>query len=280
MDLCERSGRNRIEEVAYYYLVQALLARGETVGAESEMEKTGWAASMPGTFPINRAWYASFRVLYSIRRGDLKAAREWGNRMFGFLDVLPLYLHLKWARLLIAEGDKRSAMAFLQGLHARAAQAEAHGLMIGILVHQALAAGTPAQALTFLSEALQLGEPRGYIRTFVDEGKLLKPLLEKAWSQRVTPDYTRKLLVIIETEERHRQARGAVVGARAASAVLSERELEILRLVESGLSNRQIADRLVISLGTAKRHVHNIFDKLDARDRLRAVNRARELNLI
>ncbi len=280
MDLCERSGRNRIEEIAYFYLVQALLARGNTAGAESEMEKTEWAASMSGTFPINRAWHASFRVLYSIRRGDLKAAHEWGNRMSGFLHRLPIYLQLMWCRLLIAEGDQRGAMALLQGMYALAARAEAYGLMIGVLVHQALAAESNEQALTFLSEALELGEPRGYIRTFVDEGRLLKPLLEKAWSRGVTPDYTRKLLDIIETEEHQRQARTAVVTPHSPQGLLSERELEILRLVESGLSNRQIAGRLTISLGTAKTHVHNVFEKLDVKTRTQAISRAKELKLI
>ena len=200
--------------------------------------------------------------------------------MFGFLDALPLYFLLIWGRLLIAEGNQRGAMAFLQGLYARASQGEAYGLMIGIVVYQALAASTPERALDFLAEALQLGEPRGYIRTFVDEGKLLKPLLEMALSRGITPDYTRKLLDIIETEERQRQAGSAVVAPHAPPGLLSEHELEILRLVAAGLSNAQISDRLIITPGTAKRHVHNIFEKLDARDRLQAVNRARELNLI
>ena len=280
MDLCERSGRNRIEEIAYFYLVQALMARGDTVGAESEVEKTEWAASMPGTFPINRAWHASFRVLYSIRRGDLKSAREWGNRMFGFLDVLPLTFRRIWGRLLIAEGDQLSAAAFLQTLYAKAVQADAHGLMIGILVCQALAASTPERAIDFLAEALQLGEPRGYIRTFVDESKLLKPLLEKALSQRINPDYTRKLLDIIKAEERQRQPRDRAVDTGTPTGILSARELEILRLLASGLSNRQIAGRLFVTQGTVKVHVHNISEKLNSRTRTEAVARARELRLI
>jgi LuxR family transcriptional regulator, maltose regulon positive regulatory protein len=281
MDLCERSGRNRIEEVAYFYLVQALLARGDTAGAESEVEKIEWAASMPGTFPLNRAWHASFRVLYSIRRGDLKAAQEWGNRMSGFLDVLPLSFHRIWGRLLIAEGDQRSAMAFLQGLYARAAQAEAYGTMIGILVYQALAAGSNEQALTFLSEALELGEPRGYIRAFVDEGGLLRTLLEKALGRGITPNYTRKLLDIIEAEEQQRLDRQGEAGAPAAvPAVLSAREMEVLRLVAAGLSNRRIAERLVVTPGTIKVHVYNIMEKLGAQSRTQAVARASELKLI
>jgi LuxR family maltose regulon positive regulatory protein len=61
---------------------------------------------------------------------------------------------------------------------------------------------------------------------------------------------------------------------------LSERELQVLRLIVAGLSNRQIAQDLVISLGTAKTHIHNIYGKLDVSSRAQAIARAREFNLV
>ena len=76
-----------------------------------------------------------------------------------------------------------------------------HLVLIKTLVCQSLAASTPAEALAFLAEALTLGQPEGFIRTFVDEGRLLAPLLRKALSQGITPEYTGKLLNIIEAEE-------------------------------------------------------------------------------
>jgi LuxR family maltose regulon positive regulatory protein len=148
----------------------------------------------------------------------------------------------------------------------------ANGYMITLLVHLALAADSQEQALT-------LGESRGYIRSFVDEGELRKPLLRMALDQGITPEYTRRLLDIIDAEALQRQARNRTGAPGKTSGTLSERELEILLFLAAGLSNRQIAERLVISLGTAKTHVHNIFEKLDTKTRTQAIARARELKL-
>ena len=61
---------------------------------------------------------------------------------------------------------------------------------------------------------------------------------------------------------------------------LSERELEVLRLITAGLSNREIAEKLIISTGTAKTHVHNVCGKLGVRNRTEAATRAKELGLV
>jgi LuxR family maltose regulon positive regulatory protein len=126
-----------------------------------------------------------------------------------------------------------------------------------------------------------MAKPEGYIRIFVDEGKLLAPLLRKVLSRGITPEYTNKLLTIIEAEERQFTSK-TIEGIPSAllPKPLSERELEVLKLVADGLTNQQIADKLIISLSTAKSHVYHIFGKLNAKDRLQAVTRARELKLI
>ena len=227
---------------------------------------------------MSPAIHAAFHVSLALQRHDLPAALEWGNRLSGFGDgALDTWSQHIPIRLLIARGEKVAAGQKLLGLYDKAVQADAQGYVIRVRVYQSLAAETPDEALTFLSEALRLGQPEGFIRTFVDEGRLLKPLLRIALAQGVTSEYTAKLLNVIEAEERQRRSRS---GEGTTSSLLSEREVEILRLVANGLTNRQIADRLFISLGTAKRHVHNIFEKLDAGDRLHAVNRARELKLL
>ena len=61
---------------------------------------------------------------------------------------------------------------------------------------------------------------------------------------------------------------------------LSERELEVLGLVAAGMSNREIAEALVVTVGTVKRHLHNTYGKLGVRNRTQAVSLARELNLL
>ena len=256
------------------------LALGDVAGAEAMMEKGDRLAKHPTVSVFSRACYAAMRVMFAIRLNDMAAAEVWFGRVSQYSDPLPFPMVHVPARFSIARGDMVAARRQLRSAYGMAAGAGAWGIVILIRVYQALAADSPNESLAFLSEALKLGEPRGYIRTFVDEGKLLKPLLEKALSQGITPDYTHKLLDIIETEESRGQARNALVAPHAPRGLVSDRELDILRLVAAGLSNRQIADRLIITPGTAKRHVHNIFEKLDARDRLQAVNRARELNLI
>ena len=126
-----------------------------------------------------------------------------------------------------------------------------------------------------------MAEPEGYIRTFVDESKLLGPLLEKALSKGITPEYTHRLITISEAEERQKLKRKKAEGAATTyDSILSERELEVLRLMAAGLSNQQIADRLIISLSTAKNHVHNILEKLEVEGRTQAVTQARGLELI
>jgi len=154
--------------------------------------------------------------------------------------------------------------------------------LVKINLTRALAAPDSDAALPFLTEALKLGEPEGYVRTFVDEGKLIKPLLKRAVSLGIMPEYAGKLLSAIRVEEGERRAQknGIIHYSSPVFGLLSKRELEVMRLIEKGFSNQQIADKQVISLSTAKTHVHHIFAKLNATDRLQAVNRAKELKLI
>ena len=90
-----------------------------------------------------------------------------------------------------------------------------------------------------------------------------------------------KLLSIIQAEEHQRHAKKCKIisSSSLVFGLLSKRELEVMQLIEKGFSDRQIADKLVISLSTAKTHVHHIFAKLNAKDRLQAVNRAKDLQL-
>ncbi len=260
---------------AYFCWAHKLIAEGDSAGAEAIIEKLDQAALHPSA---PKAAHAAYHVSLALLQNDLPAALEWGKRLseFGESATGTWNQHIP-IRLLIARGEKAAAAQKLRGLHEKAVQAGAQGYVIRVRVYQALAADTPDEALAFLSEALTLGEPEGFIRTFVDEGKLLAPLLRQAVSQGIKPEYAARLLNIYETEEEERRRTS---GTRPTSGIVSDRELEILRLVAAGLSNGQIADRLVISPGTAKRHVHNIFEKLNAGDRMHAVNRARELKLI
>jgi len=126
-----------------------------------------------------------------------------------------------------------------------------------------------------LTQALLLAEPEGYVRTFVDEGPALAGLLRRVAGRGVAPNYARRMLEAFAETPR-------VMPAVAQPIVepLTERELEVLQLLAAGLSNRAMAQALVITVGTVKRHITNIYGKLGVNNRVQAVAKARELNVL
>ena len=164
--------------------------------------------------------------------------------------------------------------------------------MIWALVLQALilqAQGDTATALAALARALALAEPEGYVRVFVDEGEPMAALLAQAARHRasVAAYATRLLAAFPKTmdDERGTMKELSVVQSSAFSLQplvepLSERELEVLRLLAEGHDNAAIARALVVAVSTVKSHVNHIFGKLGVGNRLEAVLRARQLNLV
>jgi LuxR family maltose regulon positive regulatory protein len=269
---------------AYYILVKKCLIQGDAAGVSSEMENADKAALQDSVSPDSQAMIAANHILIAIQQNDLAAALTWGKKLSEFhLEGAPLLipeLQSVPARLLIARGEKQLAQEQLQVLYDQAILAGALGFAIKIRVYQTLVADKPSQALIFLAEALRMGQNEGFIRTFIDEGRLLAPFLRSALSQGVTPEYTSKLLSIIEEEERTRRIRtGGTLSSSSATGILSEREIEVLQLVSEEFSNQRIAETLGVSLGTVKTHLHHIIDKLEVKDRRQAVQRARDLKL-
>jgi LuxR family maltose regulon positive regulatory protein len=132
--------------------------------------------------------------------------------------------------------------------------------------------------LAALEQAVSLARPEGYLRVFLDEGKPIETLLAAGVTKWREPDllaYAGKLLAAFADESVPPTA-----GQAPHAGILSERELEVLRLMAAGCSDREIANELVIAIGTAKRHGANIFDKLDVRNRTEAVTKARQLGLL
>jgi LuxR family maltose regulon positive regulatory protein len=153
------------------------------------------------------------------------------------------------------------------------------GLVLKSVVLQAL--GEAERALCCLGEALGRAEPEGHVRTFVDEGAPMAGLLQQAAAQGIAPGYSDKLLAAFELEtvdERPGPAFGAV--SPPLVEPLSARELEVLHLVAAGLSNREIAERLVVAIGTVKKHLNNMYGKLGVNSRTQAMARARDLDLL
>jgi LuxR family maltose regulon positive regulatory protein len=129
--------------------------------------------------------------------------------------------------------------------------------------------------LGFLIEALLLAESGGFIRSFVEAGEKLEPLLREVVRRGIAPDYAGRILAVMTKKVEITEA-----GLKSLVEALSEREVEVLRLVTSGMSNREIAGQLFISPGTAKTHIHNLCGKLGVRNRTEAAMKAKELNLV
>ena len=132
--------------------------------------------------------------------------------------------------------------------------------------------------------ALELAEPEGCILSFVEEGPAIIPLLQAVAAQATTPDrlktYARELLAAFPAADRAAVSPAPPVAGDQLIEPLSKRELEILQLIGEGCSNQEIADRLVITLHTVKKHSSNIFAKLGVTSRTQAVARARQLQLL
>jgi LuxR family maltose regulon positive regulatory protein len=132
------------------------------------------------------------------------------------------------------------------------------------------------KALVILKEALVFGEREGYVRIFLDEGDAALELLYKAAERGIAPEYVGHLLSINAVPETYPEAGGQA----GLVEPLSKRELGVLKLIAGGLSNREIATQLVISLSTVKGHTASIYGKLGVRSRTQAVTRARKLGIL
>jgi LuxR family maltose regulon positive regulatory protein len=149
--------------------------------------------------------------------------------------------------------------------------------VIPILAHLALVhdrLGDADQGLAALREALSLAEPGGFIRSFVDAGPQLEELLLQIKQPGVNPHYLAEILAAFDVTPQ-----GGVLDAGPAIH-LTRREEEILRLMRDGLTNKEIASKLVISVHTVKRHATNIYRKLDVRGRWQAIRKAQQVGVL
>ena len=141
------------------------------------------------------------------------------------------------------------------------------------LAHQA--GGEKDKSMAALEQALITAKPEGYVRVFVDEGDLMATLLCEAEKRDIAPDYIPKLLAAFKIDD----VQVAPPSDTSLIEPLSERELEVLRLLRTELSGPEIAGELMIALSTMRTHTQNIYSKLGVNNRREAVRRAEELNL-
>lgn len=180
------------------------------------------------------------------------------------------------ARLRLAQGRPREALALLSSLLRDTAKLGRGRVRIEALALQALAyhaQDEPARALASLQEALRLAEPEAFVAVFVEEGEPMMQLLYQL-AQAGSDGYARRLLAAFPSPTSRSTPEAALVEP------LSGREIEVLELVAQGLTNQEIGRGLVISLPTVKWHTGNIYGKLGVKNRTEAVAKARSLGVL
>ena len=232
---------------------------------------------------------AAVRARIWILAGSWPQALDWarGRGLSAQDDLVYLreFEHITLARVLFAQSSAdgtRSAVeevaTFLERLGIAAEQGGRFGSLLEILILRALCdhrLGNAAEAMTRLQRALHLAEPQGYVRMFVAEGAPMAALLRATADRGRTSAQVVGLLAAINTPTARTKA---VV--RGVIEPLSDRELEVLRLLGSDLNGPDIARRLFLSLNTVRTHTSNIYAKLGVNDRRAAVRRAGELDLM
>jgi len=271
ISLCQRSQNEEFLVGCWILCSRLRIAQGNLVGAEEALEQA-WALVSGGKIPvpmIERVEVAQTHLL--LQKGEPPEAL--GGKLTDKVDCHPFYrfLGVTKARTL----PDTQARAYLERL-SQVSQANewCYGL-VAIRALQASLAETQDDALGYLTQALQLAGGGGFIRLFIEVGEKLIPHLREAAGRGILPDYVGRILAAM-TEKTDIKA----VGLASMIEHLSERELEVLRLVTAGMSNREIADELVISTGTAKTHIHNLCSRLGVRNRTEAAMRAKELGLV
>ena len=262
-----------------------LQARGDLDAALpllDEAERLFLAEFNPDTRPV-----AAIRARLLIAHGRHAEARAWARRVgvapTDELTYLREYVHVTLARLLVAEaaddgaGRLPAALDLLDRLLDEAERGGRAGSRLEILIVQALArfAATDTKgALASLDAAIELAAPEGYVRTFLDEGPAMTRLLKVAARRTHAPAYVPELLGHAGADASTPEPRQGSVDA------LSERELEVLRLLRGDLDGPELANELVVSLNTLRTHTKNIYAKLGVSSRRAAVRRAEELGLL
>jgi len=258
-----------------------LQATGDLDGAIAMLDQAE-PLFRPGYFPDVRP-IAAQRARVQIRQGRLDDARRWeDDRGIAPTDpprYLAEYDQLTLARLLIADGHPRQALGLLDRIHDVAQAASRDGSVVEAGLVRALAHranGDADAAAADLAAVLEIGVPAGYCRLFLDEGEPMAQLLGQVAREAAggVCGHAEHLLAAGQRPSAQVPA-GAVEEER-----LSERELEVLRLLATELSGPEIARQLFVSVNTLRTHTKHVFTKLDVNTRRAAVRRATDRGLL
>ncbi|MBN1580889.1 MAG: AAA family ATPase [Anaerolineae bacterium] len=290
----------------YVALARVRQAQGDWASAQAVIHEAARIALASDVTDLDQIVVAIHQVQLELAQGgteNVQTAARWAAQhkvnerqldlrlsdQSDLLSQLSQREQITRAWVLIALQQPDNALALLDPVLASMQASKIHSTRraIDLYLLRALAlqaTGDTEQALGFLSQALSLAAPGGYVRIFLDKGALVAQLLYRAVERGIAPSYASVLLAAFEAEMAKQAGVSAGSSAEPTQTLLveplSEREVEVLHLIAEGLSNREIATRLVISLSTVKGHTANIYSKLGIHSRTRAVARAKTLGIL
>ncbi|MEZ4641646.1 MAG: LuxR C-terminal-related transcriptional regulator [Chloroflexota bacterium] len=255
------------------FLARLKLVQGDVSGASAALDEAeAYVRQHNFLFRLPDVVAAQVRTL--LRQGNLTAAAHLAEK-----HDLPL----SRARICLAQGDTRGALALLAPLRQQMEAKGWHDEHLKIMILQALvlqADGEKNEAVQLLGDALALAEANGFIRIFVDEGLPMAQLLAETAVRGIMPSYCEKLLAVFAAEGHPIETETFPASAQSLVDPLTKREMEILSLIATGLKNKEIAAALFVSVNTVHYHTKNLYSKLGANSRTQAITRAKALNLL
>jgi LuxR family transcriptional regulator, maltose regulon positive regulatory protein len=302
--------KNRLEEAATHFLAvtqhpytanaatshAAMLALALTYQAQGRPEAATQVAEESLEFaletrhPRQMIESHAFRARLALLQGDLKAAQRWTRDVTAedlpARALFPEVPRVTLARVLLAQGTRDSlqeASRILEGMVAIARGGHSAPHTIELLALQALvseAQGKGQEALDLLRQSLELAQPAGFLRVFVDLGPAMIPLLSRLAESESEPGYIRRILAVFAPAPEQGKKRRDPTAPPEVVEPLTNREQEILELLARRLSDKEIAQALHISAYTVSKHTSNLYGKLQAAGRRQAVSKARALGIL
>jgi len=274
----QKAGIMDIALRAYHARARILQSQGDIDGALVALNEADTVADKMGVALV-KDWINASRAQAWLARGETEAALDWASHFVGPMQeaVFPS-VQIALAKVWLSQHETDKALPLLDRALQSAQAVGRLGNAIHILAVQAVAyhaQGQSEQAFATLERALELAEPEGYVRVFVDEGLPMVRLLRRMLTRSSASEYVLRLL-----EALGESANIEIPVANKLVESLSQRELEVLRLIVEGATNKEIADELVLTVNTVKRHISNIFGKLHVSNRAQAIAQARERNLL
>lgn len=278
----------------YMFMAEMRWVQGDYTRAFEKLNRAKDLAEL-AKFSFAVEQIAAYEGWLWLNLGDVAQINNWREEHFPDLEALfsqPFTYqaeakNLTLGAVLLFQHQTGLALKLLQNMAATAKQQERIINLMQILNLTALAfyaAGDTAEALATLEKVLEVAEREGYRRLFVNRGLPMKKLLQVALSKLPRfSAYIRSLLneIYFTKDEQKAPQSGAVLAKpELADELLSERELEVLRLINGGASNQKIAETLVLAVSTVKKHLSRIFNKLEVTSRTEALAHARELGLL